>query len=251
MKTKQLPVPVRNLNENLALLLFMSIMLILSLFQDANAQGEDRFKNDPYFPGKHKFTAGVITSYTGTTPPPVLIADVTYGVSNKFSFGIVGGTTGNLALCGFRLHANLLEHNNFRLLYRMTNIYYFERNGTFLFDKTNKQVMPWMLTLGMLDAEWRFDSGIRWSIGPGFLETHCIDGMMNLLTGRTPSPKEKEEELEFELFNTIQTSVSIPLSKKFTFRPEVITVWDGVQLVSGNGHKVRPLYIYLNLVYRF
>ena len=156
MKTKQLPVPVRNLNENLALLLFMSIMLILSLFQDANAQGEDRFKNDPYFPGKHKFTAGVITSYTGTTPPPVLIADVTYGVSNKFSFGIVGGTTGNLALCGFRLHANLLEHNNFRLLYRMTNIYYFERNGTFLFDKTNKQVMPWMLTLGMLDAEWRF-----------------------------------------------------------------------------------------------
>ena len=105
--------------------------------------------------------------------------------------------------------------------------------------------------MGLMDAEWKFANGIRWSIGPGFLETHCVDGMMNLITGSKPGPGEEEELLGLEVFGTIQTTVSIPLSKKFTLRPEVITVWDGVQLVSGDTHQVRPLYIYLNLVYRF
>ena len=251
MKTNPTSVPVRNLNENLALMLLMTILLILSFFLDGHAQGTGSFKNDPYFPARHKFSAGIITTYAGTIPPPVLIADVLYGVNDKFSVGITGGTTGAMALAGFRLNVNLLQHHNFRFLYRMTSAYYPERNGKFLFDRVDKHIMPWMLTIGMFDAEWRTRKGIRWSIGTGFLETHCIDGMMNLFSGRTPSAEEKEQELEFEIFNTIQTSVSIPLSKKFTLRPEVITVWNGVQLVKGDEHKVRPIYIYLNLVYTF
>ena len=252
MKASQNLLPVRNLNENLALILFMLILLIVSLFQDAKAQAPDRFRNDPYFPGKHKFSTGLLTTYRGSSvPAPVMIGEVTYGVSNRFSLGLVGGTTGTASLVALKLAAGLHQHENFRLLYRMSIIYYPERNGTFLFDRSNQYIMPWMLSMGLLDAEWRMKSGLRWSVGMGLLETHCVDQMMHLILNQKHGHEDGENEQSFKLFNTVQTSVSIPLSKKLTLRPEAIIIFQGTQLVIGGEHKVRPLNIYLNLVYTF
>lgn len=252
MKAIQNQLPAHTVNEKLALILLLSILLVVSFFQDSKGQGLDRLRNDPYFPARHKFSAGFITTYRGSSiPAPVMIGEVTYGISNRFSLSVVGGTTGTLSLVGMRLATRLYQHKNFRLLYRMTMIYYPERKGTFLFDKTSKNVMPWMLSMGLLDAEWRIKNGVRLSVGTGLLETHCIDGMMDLVLGRKPGAEEEEDEQPFELFNTMQTSVSIPLSKKLTLRPEAIVIFQGTQLVTGDQHKVNPLNIYLNLVYTF
>ena len=249
MKANQHQLPVRNLTENLALVLFMIILLIVSFFQEAKAQTLTASGTDPYFPGRHRFSAGFITTYRGSSvPAPVMIGDVTYGISNRFSLGIVGGTTGTLSLVAAKVAANLYEYKKFRLLYRMSMIYYPERKGTFLFDQSNQNVMPWMLTMGFFDGEWRMKSGLRWAVGMGLLETHCIDGMMNFLFH---SKGDEDGDLPFEFFNTVQTSLSIPLSKKFVLRPEAIMVFQGKKFVSGNEHKVAPLNIYLNLVYHF
>ncbi len=252
MKTDQFHLPIRNLHENIALIVFLFILLLVSLFQDAAAQAPNQFMNDPYFPGKHKFSAGLLTTYRGSSvAAPVLIGEVNYGVSNRFALGVVGGTTGTLSLIAIKLAARLYQKENFRLLYRMSVIYYLERKGTYLFDQSNRNVMPWILSMGLLDAEWKLKCGVRWSVGMGLLETHCVDGMMNMLLGRTQSQEEKDEDLPLELFNTLQTSVAIPLSQRLILRPEAIVVFQGTQLVTGDQYKVGPLNIYLNLVYHF
>lgn len=69
---------------------------------------------DPFIPGKGKFNTSLLTTFTGTTPPPVLIADLTYGLSKKTAMGLVVGTTGTLALMGIKLNTVIYEHNEDR-----------------------------------------------------------------------------------------------------------------------------------------
>lgn len=247
MKTNPRQMQTNLVRPRLTLICFMVILYITCLFQNASAQLTGHFQNDPYFPSKGRFNAGLITTYRGASvPAPVAIGEITYGVSRKFSVGVVGGTTGTSSLVGTRLAGNLYEKNNFRLLGHLSIIYYPERNGTYLFDQSHKTVMPWMLSMGFLDAEWRLRSGVRLSAGLGALETHCVDGMMNLIFN-----SKGEADDVFQVFNTVRAAVSIPLSKRFTLQPEAITVMRGTQIVSSDTEKVGPLYLYLHVVYTF
>ncbi len=207
-------------------------------------------QNDPLFPARRKINMGVITTYTGTTPPPVFIADVTYGVSNKFSVGMVGGTTGALALFGLRVNAILFQQNNFRGVFRMNAIYYPGRDGKFLFDQSIQHVMPWMFTMGIADAEWKTKGGTRWSLGFGYLETHCIDGMMKFF--HLSNEIDEDDELPFQFYGVLHGGVSIPLSNRLTLRPEVVVVMRGFSVIEKTpDSKVSPFNPYLNLVYAF
>ncbi|CAN5615258.1 hypothetical protein BH10BAC4_BH10BAC4_16520 [soil metagenome] len=219
------------------------------LLYGVTAHGQSRFSNDPYFPTKRTFNAGFYTTYRGTAiAAPVMIGEIVYGVSDRVSLSVVAGTTGTLGLLGIRMAAALHQQNNFRLLLRVSSVYYPERRGTFLFDKSNQTVMPWMLSMGFIDAEWRMKNGLRWAIGAGALETHCVNGMMNLLSG---GKWHQDAVLALEVFNTVQTSLSVPLSSRLTLRPEVIAAFKGMKLVTDDKYKVGPLTIYLNLVYQF
>jgi hypothetical protein len=208
-------------------------------------------QNDPLFPGRGKFNAGLLTTYRGTAAPaPVLIGDVTYGVSNKFSLGAVFGTTGTLGLCGLRFNAVLFQQRNFRGVFRWNAIYYPGRDGKFLFDNSIQHVMPWMFTLGVADLEWKTKGGTRWSIGIGYLETHCIDGMMKIL--HLSNDMDKDEELPLHIYNVLHGGVSIPLSKRFTLMPELVVVMRGYTVITKTADtKVNPINPYLNLVYSF
>src|SRR5882672_8413546 len=211
----------------------IKILVLVAVAQVSLAQGnlfQQKTQNDPLFPGRKKFNTGIISTYTGTTPPPVLIADVTYGISNKFSLGIVGGTTGALALCGLRVNAVLFQQNNFRGVFRMNAIYYPGRDGQFLFDRSIRHVMPWMFTMGIADLEWKTKGGTRWSLGFGYLETHCIDGMMKLL--QLSHDVDEDEELPFQFYNVLHGGVSIPLSSRLTLRPEIVVVMRGFSVIE-------------------
>jgi hypothetical protein len=222
------------------------IVLMTCTFVRCAAQATEPDSNDPYLAAPHHFKAGLITTYTGFSPPPVLIGDLTYGFSNRFSMGLVGGTTGSLTLTGLKLGALLYQKENFRLLYRMTSVYYFNRDGKYMFDRVDQKVMPWILTMGLFDVEWKTRKGIRLAAGMGLLETHCVQGMINLLfhTGEVPAQT-------FDVFNTIQGSASFPLSSRLTLRVEAITALKGTQWISRDEHHVGPLTMYLNFVYAF
>ncbi|MDZ4715859.1 MAG: hypothetical protein SH819_10365 [Cytophagales bacterium] len=224
------------------------ILLVAGLARAQENPGKIQNQNDPHFPATHKLNAGIITTYTGSTPPPVLIADVNYGISNRFSVGIIGGTTGTMALVGVKLNAVLYQQEKFRSIFRMVSVYYPERNGTFLFDNENRYVMPWMFTFGVVDGEWKSNNGTRWSIGMGLLETHCVEDMamwFGHLGGH-----EHEGSL-IEMFNTVQASASIPVSSRITIRPELIVVMRGLRVINLHEFKVNPVAPYLNIVYSF
>lgn len=248
MKTQN--VNSQYMNKHLVFFIFV-MLLMLVLFARASAQGlninaKDKL-TDPYFPKKGKFNVGLLTTYSGVNPPPVFIGDVTYGVSNKLSIGLVGGTTGTMALYAFRLNAHLYQNENFRVLFRMSTIYYPERNGPFLFDKSDKYMMPWMLSMALVDAEWETPKGIRWSVGMGLIETHCVDDMKMWFSKSEFHHKEGPE-----IFNTVQGGMSIPISKRFLIRPEVVVAMKGVRLVEQVRFKVTfPINPYLNLIYCF
>ena len=231
----------------------MFALLLSSLTASAQSLTGRRFANDPYFPSAGKFTAGVITTYSNVSPPPALIADVTYGVSQKTAIGLMGGTTGSLALVGLKVNTIIAQAGeHFRTNFRFATIYYPGRDGKFLFDRTNRSVMPWMLSMAMIDAEWRTNKGIRWNLGIGGMETHCVDGMMHLLTGKRTSEEDEEKELPLDLFNTVQGSFSVPVSKRLTFRLEVICAMKGSRLIESREYKVSsPINPYIQFVYAF
>lgn len=204
-------------------------------------------QHDADFPGKKRFNAGIMGTYTTITPPPALVGDVTYGISERLSFGILGGTTGAQSLGGVKINAILFQRNNFRMIYRMVMIYYPGREGQYMFDRSEKSIMPWMLSMAVLDAAWKTRKGIRWSLGMGVLETHCIEGMKQFFWGVS----DQERVSPFEVFHTLQGSVSIPLSKKLTFRPEIIAVMKDAQLVRTGDFKVFPINPFLKVIYTF
>jgi hypothetical protein len=230
-----------------ASVIFLITIAHLSLAQQTHLSLKNQ--SDPIFPAPKKFNAGIITTWTGN-PPPVAIADLTYGISKKVSLGIVGGTTGELALLGLRANVLLFQKDNFRGVFRMNAIYYPGRDGKFLFDKSIQHVMPWMFTMGIADAEWKTKNGTRWSIGMGYLETHCIDGMMKLL--HLSEDDDGKTDLPLQFYNVLHGGVSIPIAKKVFLRPEVVVVMRGFQVIQKTtDSKVSPFNPYLNLVYTF
>jgi hypothetical protein len=237
------------------ILVFIFFMLILSIviFNDGYGQNmsdnkvRERNPHDPEFPGKQKFNAGVMTTYTSLTPPPAIVGDVTYGISRKFSVGVIAGTTGAQSLAGLKLNSTLLQRNNFRVVYRMVILYYPGRDGQYLFDRSDKFIMPWMLSMGAVNAEWKTNKGIRWSMGIGMLETHCVEGMKKYFWGAGDEKKISP----FQLFHTYHGSVSIPVSERLTFRPEVIVVTKDGHLIKTGDFKVFPINPFLKLIYTF
>jgi hypothetical protein len=234
----------------------MKIYLILYFFVVAQPVfGQKRLADmkdqpDPLFPAKRKFNGGLISTYRGVNiPAPVFITDITYGISKKVSAGIVGGTTGQLALMGLRVNALLFERGNFRSLIRFNAIYYPARDGQFLFDPSIKHVMPWMFTMGIADAEWKTKGGTRWTVGIGYLETHCVDGMLKMFH---LSKENEQADLPLELYTTAHVGVSIPLSRRLFLRPEMIVVMKGLKpIVTTPDAKASPINPYVNLVYVF
>ncbi|MGC4020934.1 MAG: hypothetical protein QM734_02850 [Cyclobacteriaceae bacterium] len=204
---------------------------------------------DPLFPKVGKFNAGIISTYTGN-PPPVAILDLTYGVGKKFSVGIVGGTTGTQALAGLKINTVIFQKENFRGLFKWNAIYYPGRDGKFLMDNSIQHVMPWMFTMGIADVEWKTKNGTRWSIGGGYLETHCIDGMLKMM--HLASDDDDKTDLPLQFYNVLHGGVSIPVTKKIFIRPEVVVVMHGFEVIQKTkDSKVSPVNPYFNLVYSF
>lgn len=231
--------------------LFLTILPLTVLAQTASSAA---YQNDTFFPAKGHFNAGVLTTYSTRNPPPILLGEVSYGISNKFSVGAVGGSIGVLALYGGKMNAILYQHQDFRLAFKFMSVYYPGRDGKFLFDRTDKHIMPWMLSTAAIDAEWRTARNIRWTVGLGMTETHCIDGMKRLFTriGGGPVPPADEDDLKLDVLTTLRAGASIPLSKRLTLRPEAFAVFKGINLIKRGEHKVGfPVIASLTFVYSF
>ena len=223
----------------------MSGQDVLSSSEEYKQELNDQIEvvNDHLFPSKGRSAIGFITSIP-LKKLPIAVVEFTHGVSNRFSIGLIGGTTGVLALYGVRINALLLQREKFRMYFRMPIIYYPERKGTFLFDKEHKEVEPWMLSSSAVNAEWETEKGLKWSLGIGIVETFCfsIKGIFKkeIDVHETPGM--------LRVFNTFNGSVSIPFCERWMFQLEIIAVMNGFKLSQKNdfgssvGSPIKPLF---------
>ena len=213
------------------------------------------FDNDPNLARKGGVNIGAIVTYSPQTPPPAFIADITYGISEKTSVGITGGTTGALLLYGIRFNTLIAGSDSRRLLFRFLSVYYPERDGRFLFDRTSKYVMPWFLTMAVLDGELKFKKNVRVNLGVGVMENHCLDDMKMWFDSNHDHHDMHNGELEgslIDIFTTLQAGVSAPLSRRLTLKLEAIAVFYKMRLIEANEFKVTfPINPFLNFVYAF
>jgi hypothetical protein len=241
----------RYLKRSISFFVFWIVLISALFFKSLQAQNiRPKLSNshdDPNFPAAGGFNAGLLTTYTNATPPPAIIADATYGLTSKVGIGIMAGTTGALAVTGIKINAVLLQLNEFKISSRTVIVYYPERNGKFLFDRAQKVVMPWMLSMTVVDGERSTRNGLRYSLGVGLLETHCVEGMKKYFWGSS----EESKVVPFEFFQTIQGSIAVPLSKKVIFRPEVILIMKDWDLIQRDVFRVSPVNPYLKFIYTF
>ena len=233
----------------------ITICLLVLCFQLVLAQ-ESQFTNDPNLAAKGRFNVGAIITYSTATPPPAFIADVSYGISNKTTIGITGGTTGALALYGIKFNTLIAGSENKRLLFRFLSVYYPERDGRFMFDREPKYVMPWFLTMAVIDGEWKLKNRMRLNAGIGLMETHCREDMKMWFKKdhdhHDMGHNGEIEESLIDVFTTLQAGVAFPLSQRLTLKLEAIAVFHKTRLIHKDEFKVTfPINPFLNLVYAF
>ena len=212
---------------------------------DQGSYGDDQ--HDPDFPAMKRFNAGLMATYADIAPPPAVIGDLTYRFNRRFAAGLLAGTTGAQSLTGLKFNALLYKKNDFKLFYRMIAVYYPGRRGEYLFDDTDRRIIPWILSMATLDGQLRSASGVRYSLGIGLLETHCAESMRKFLFGKA----DERKIMPVDLFHTFQTSASIPISQNFTLRPELVVIMKNGQLIPSGKFKVFPINPFIKVIYSF
>ncbi len=211
----------------------------------------------------------------GTGVPYVGIAEYTYGFSNKFSAGILIGSTPIVPGYGLRIKGILYQKNeNFRVTAKTPILYY---------PKTKDLGgEPWVLAWPTINSEWKFDSGIRVAAGAGIVAAACVNSLLGLevedghhhATEDTQLPEEDHSEGHHhsteghhsqeslmsvmptagfmgDVWNTIQTSISIPIGKQFLFQSEIALVFDGTSLADKKWVGRYPVILFVGVSYEF
>lgn len=185
---------------------------------------------DYLFPEKGKSS---ISFYSGI--PYVVIAEFSYGFSEKFSLGLVAGTTPKVPGIGLRLKAVLFEQDpSFRLHMKMPVFYYLKTQGL--------GGEPWFLSWPSLNSEWKLKSGVRISAGIGLVAAACANDLLGI-ENHEHATHSHEEHLEFisheaeegfmgGLWNTVQVGAAIPLGLRSVLQTEFALVGQGLKIAS-------------------
>ena len=177
----------------------------------------------------------MLTVVTGI--PYLGIAEYSYGISDKFTAGVLAGRTPTDAGYGLRIRGVVFQGDeDFRVHFRMPVIYYPTLKG--------KRGEPWLLAWPVVSAEWKLNSGTRLSVGGGVIGASCVASLLG---------KEEEDEEGFMngLWNTLQFGVAVPLKSNLAFQAEVAGVLSGLKLAGKDWIGGPPVIVTLGLSHSF
>lgn len=160
-----------------------------------NRKGESRFT----------FATGI---------PFVGVAEYAFGVTNRFTVGVLGGLTPVVEGYGLRMRSVIYQKNDFYRVYFCTPIIYYPNlsGGD-----------PWWLTRPNINFEWVTKSNVRYKIGGSAI----LAASNNSLFGDTA-----KATLKPDLWSSVHGGVSIPLSGSVSFQTEISYVSKGVQPIK-------------------
>ena len=166
------------------------------------------------------------------------IAELAYGVSDRFSIGAFGAATpdlgdirGTVAL-GLRPRGVVVESGAWRSVVVVPVLFYPQIKG--FGDRE-----PWMLTRPTLSIERTLPAGVRVSLGMGLIAAACTDSIFTL---------GKEHTMMGGLWNTASAGVSIPVSARTSVFAEGSLVLHGVALASQDWIGGAPVVAYAGIV---
>ena len=209
------------------ILLPMAVLMVN--IATARAQQHATRMTDHLFSERGK---SMVTVATGI--PYIGIAEYAYGVSDRFSLGLIAGQTPKVTGYGLRVRAIIYQKNeSFRLFVRAPVFYYPKTKGL--------GGEPWFLTWPVVGVEWRLNSGVRVSVGGGFVAAVCANALLGLKNGEhvhadgLPAGHDHEDEEGFMsgLWNTFHVGIAVPVSKRIMFQSEVSVVMSGFR-IAGN-----------------
>ena len=184
--------------------------------------GSDLYAQDYLFPRKGK---SITTLATGI--PFIGIAEYCYGITNRFSVGVIAGARGNSAPgYGLRFRYILAQPSqDFRVYFKAPVIYYPKAKSFGCPDCD-----PWFLTWPAANAEWRLANGTRLWSGVGVVAAACATTVL----GRHEEKEPMAEGLHEGVWNTFQVGVSRPITRRISFQFEAAAVLKGARLASSH-----------------
>jgi len=252
----------RLLNQNfLAFFLFIISVFFTNAFSQ-DIKVADQF-HDPLFPRK-----GEQVLLAGTGIPYVGLAEYSYGFSKRVSIGLLAGTTPIVPGIGIRVKYLISEYKNGNRLLLKTPILYYPRTR----DLGGE---PWILTWPTLTYEWRFKSGVRFGVGAGIVAAACVNDLLGIehkhenemVDGHktdmhdhhhehshgshTFHEQHMDEGFMGDAWNTIQTSLVVPLSPRLNFISEFAVVLDGTKIADEKWVGRHPVILFLGVTHSF
>lgn len=184
--------------------------------------------SDAVFPGEGK---SAITVWTGI--PYIGIAEYAYGISDKFTVGIIGGFTPTTKAIGIRFRGIIVEPSDGFRLYVKNPILYYP-------GSEDSHGEPWLLAWPTLSAEWKFADGIRIWSGAGLIAAGCVDHVLGIKN----DAMEMGPGFHGGIWNTFHIGISKPTSAKIELHAEVASVMKGLKTANDKslGGKTTDLY---------
>lgn len=185
----------------------LSVLLFLFIFNDARAQHSF----------DHVINRGgeVRISLLGGIPI-VGSTEFAYGISDRFTFGVLGGFTPFEEAVGIRMRTVLYrEVESFRIYYCTPVI---------LYPQTRRvDPDPWFIIRPNINFEWMKGSNFRYKLGGSIIGSSSYHDLFGDKS-RARHPQ--------EIWTAVHAGLSLPLGKALSFQAEISYITKGIQPVN-------------------
>lgn len=201
------------------------ILLILINTGSANAQSSDNYqsknitteslqvRDNPLFDHVINRRGGSrLTLATGI--PFVGVAEYAYGVTNRFTVGVLGGLTPAVEGYGVRMRGVVYQKNDFYRVYFCTPVIYYP---------TLSGGDPWWLARPNINFEWVTKSNVRYKVGGSAILAASNNSLFGDADKATLNPG---------LWSSVHGGVSLPLGGNISLQTEISYVSKGVQPIK-------------------
>jgi len=216
-----------NRSKKLTLISFIPILLHLALYGSVKAQFTD--VADP------PDSTIVLKEYRQSTPrlfdhvinrkgesrltlatgiPFVGVAEYAYGVTDRFTVGVLGGMTPAVEEYGFRMRGVVYQKTDRYRIYFCTPVIYYPRlsGGD-----------PWWLARPNINFEWVNSKNVRYKFGGSMFMAASNNSLFGDAEKATLAP---------DYWTSVHAGVSLPLKGNISFQTEVSYVSKGVKPIK-------------------
>lgn len=148
--------------------------------------------------------------------PFVGTAEYAYGVSDRLTFGVLGGFTPFEEAIGVRVRTVVFQkRESYRVYYCTPVVFYPQTNMP--------DAEPWWLIRPNINFEWLTNSGLRYKFG---------GSLIGVASHRRIFGKPSNEKLSPELWSAVHAGLSMPVGSQFSFQAEFSYITKGIRTID-------------------